>query len=109
MLTGTFFGFNLYGNDIPFFNKMRDLFFLDNQWMFNLSLILGAVQIIFGMVLKAANQTIQFGFKYALFYCRMDYSIGQYGIGVPFGRCDADGRNSSFGNTGYCRSAYLPV
>ena len=46
MLTGTFFGFNLYGNDIPFFNKMRDLFFLDNQWMFNLSLILGAVQII---------------------------------------------------------------
>ena len=42
-----FFGFNLYGNDIPFFNKMRDLF-LDNQWMFNLSLILGAVQIIFG-------------------------------------------------------------
>ena len=66
MLTGTFFGFNLYGNDIPFFNKMRDLFFLDNQWMFNLSLILGAVQIIFGMILKAANQTIQFGFKYAL-------------------------------------------
>lgn len=45
---------------------MRDLFFLDNQWMFNLSLILGAVQIIFGMILKAANQTIQFGLKYAL-------------------------------------------
>lgn len=66
MLTGTFFGFNLYGNDIPFFNKMRDLFFLDNQWMFNLSLILGAVQIIFGMILKAANQSIQFGLKYAL-------------------------------------------
>lgn len=66
MLTGTFFGFNLYGNDIPFFNKMRDLLFLDNQWMFNLSLILGAVQIIFGMILKATNQTIQFGFKYAL-------------------------------------------
>lgn len=61
-----FFGFNLYGNDIPFFNKMRDLFFLDNQWMFNLSLILGAVQIIFGMILKAANQIIQFGLKYAL-------------------------------------------
>ena len=34
--------------------------------MFNLSLILGAVQIIFGMILKAANQTIQFGLKYAL-------------------------------------------
>lgn len=66
MLTGTFFGFNLYGNDIPFFNKMRDILFLDNQWMFNLSLILGAVQIIFGMILKAVNQTIQFGFKYSV-------------------------------------------
>lgn len=66
MLTGTFFGFNLYGNDIPFFQKMRDLLFLDNQWMFNLSLILGGIQIIFGMVLKAVNQKIQFGFKYAI-------------------------------------------
>ena len=66
MLTGTFFGFNLYGTDIPFFMKMRDLFYLDNQWMFNLSLILGAIQIIFGMFLKAANSYVQFGFKYAL-------------------------------------------
>jgi len=66
LLTGTFFGFNIYGNDIPFFNKMRDLLYLDNQWMFNLSLILGAVQIVFGMMLKVANQTIQFGFKYAI-------------------------------------------
>lgn len=66
MLTGTFFGFSLYGLDIPFFKKMRDIFFLDNQWMFNLSLILGAVQIVFGMILKATNQAIQFGIKYAL-------------------------------------------
>ena len=29
-------------------------------------MILGAIQIIFGMVLKAVNQTIQFGFKYAI-------------------------------------------
>lgn len=66
LLTGTFFGFNLYGTDIPFFQKMRDLLFLDNQWMFNLALILGAIQIIFGMMLKATNQAIQFGFKYAI-------------------------------------------
>ena len=39
---------------------------LDNQQMFNLSLILGAIQIIFGMTLKAVNQAIQFGFKYAI-------------------------------------------
>ena len=34
--------------------------------MFNLSLMLGGVQIIFGMMLKAVNQTIQLGFKYAV-------------------------------------------
>ena len=34
--------------------------------MFNLSLILGGVQIIFGMMLKAANQIIQLGVKYAV-------------------------------------------
>lgn len=66
LLTGTFFGFNIYGNNIPFFQKMRDILFLDNQWMFNFSLILGAIQIIFGMFLKAYNKYIQFGFKYSL-------------------------------------------
>ena len=39
---------------------------MDNNDMFQLSLILGAIQILFGMVLKAVNQTIQFGFKYAV-------------------------------------------
>lgn len=66
LLTGTCFGFNLYEIDIPFFQKMKDTISLDNQQMFNLSLILGGVQIIFGMILKAVNQTIQFGVKYAI-------------------------------------------
>ena len=39
---------------------------MDNNDMFQLSLILGAIQILFGMVLKAVNQSIQFGFKYAV-------------------------------------------
>lgn len=34
--------------------------------MFQLSLILGVIQILFGMILKAVNQAIQFGFKYAV-------------------------------------------
>lgn len=34
--------------------------------MFQLSLILGAIQILFGMVLKAVNMSIQLGFKYAV-------------------------------------------
>lgn len=65
-LTGTFFGFNVYEIQIPFIQTMKNTICLDNKQMFNLSLILGAIQILFGMCLKAYNKTIQFGFKYAV-------------------------------------------
>lgn len=66
LLTGTCFGFNLYDIQLPFLQKMKETIALDNQQMFNLSLILGGIQIIFGMMLKAVNQAIQLGFKYAV-------------------------------------------
>ena len=65
-LTGTAFGFNLYELDVPFLQKMKDLLLQDNQTMFYLSLVIGCVQILFGMLLKAVNLTIQLGFKYAV-------------------------------------------
>lgn len=66
LLTGTFFGANIYELPWPFIQRMKAAIYLDNNDMFQLSLILGAIQILFGMVLKAVNQTIQFGFKYAV-------------------------------------------
>ena len=66
MLTGTFFGVSLYDLPWPFLQQMKEYLYLDNNQMFELSLMLGAVQILFGMMLKAVNQTIQFGFKYAV-------------------------------------------
>lgn len=66
LLTGSFFGFDVYSIDNVFINKLRSLAFLDNNQMFSLSLILGVIQVLFGMVMKVANQTIQFGFRYAL-------------------------------------------
>lgn len=66
LLTGTFFGANIYDLHWPFIKKMEAALRFDNNQMFELSLILGAVQILFGMILKAVNQTIQFGFKYAI-------------------------------------------
>ena len=66
LLTGTAFGFNLYDLDIPFLQKMKGIFYQDNSTMFTLSLIIGVVQILFGMILKVVNKTIQFGFMYAL-------------------------------------------
>ncbi|MCI1647108.1 MAG: V-type ATP synthase subunit I [Bacteroides sp.] len=66
LLTGTFFGANIYGIDVPFLQNMKGRIFMDNNEMFRLSLILGVIQVLFGMALKAVNQTIQFGFKYAI-------------------------------------------
>lgn len=65
-LSGSFFGFSLYDLDIPFVQKMKSLLYTDNSTMFTVSLCIGVVQILFGMVLKAINLSIQCGFKYAL-------------------------------------------
>jgi V/A-type H+-transporting ATPase subunit I len=66
LLSGAFFGFNLYDLNVPLFDRIGNVVRLDNSQMFNLSLILGFIQIIFGMCLKAYNQTIQLGFRYSL-------------------------------------------
>ena len=66
LLTGTFFGANIYNWNIPFLQNMKDMVFQDNNAMFQLSLIMGVIQIIFGMILKSVNQAIQFGLKYAI-------------------------------------------
>lgn len=67
-LSGTFFGINLIQSEFSVTDKFRNLF-LDPNKMFQLSLVLGGLQIIFGLFLKAANQAKQFGFRYALSTC----------------------------------------
>ena len=66
LLSGSFFGFSLYDIDIPFIQSMKNLFQTDNSTMFTLSLVIGVVQILFGMGLNVVNITIQCGFKSAL-------------------------------------------
>ena len=99
LLTGTCFGFNLYDIQVPFFQTLKETISLDNQQMFNLSLILGGVQIILGMILKAVNQTIQFGVKYAI------ATIGW----ICNSRTDGNGRNSTSDIIGYRRLDGLSV
>ncbi len=65
-LTGGFFGVQIYELDWPLAQKLGDKVFFDNNMMFNLSLILGVVQVIFGMILKVFNRIIQFGFVYGI-------------------------------------------
>lgn len=66
LLTGGFFGFSIYELDWPIAQKIKNMVSLDNNQMFQLSLVLGVIQILFGMILKIVNQIIQFGFKYAI-------------------------------------------
>ncbi|MDD2328286.1 MAG: V-type ATPase 116kDa subunit family protein [bacterium] len=66
LLTGGFFGFSIYETQIPFFQQMKEQVYFDNQQMFVLSLILGVIQILFGMFLKIFNRIRQFGFMHAL-------------------------------------------
>lgn len=65
IITGTFFGINLIETDIKILENYRELF-LNPDNMFNLALILGAAQIVFGMCIKAANQIKQYGFTHSL-------------------------------------------
>jgi len=66
LLSGAFFGFNLYDLNVPLFDRIGNAIHLDNSQMFNLSLILGFIQIMFGMCLKTYNRIIQLGFAYSL-------------------------------------------
>lgn len=65
-LSGAFFGFNLYTLNVPVLDKIAAVVSLDNSQMFNLSLILGFIQIVFAMCLHIWNKIIQFGFRYSL-------------------------------------------
>lgn len=69
ILTGTFFGMNLIEltdqGKISWLVNVRQ-YMLDSSKMFYFALILGAIQIVYGMFVKAANQSRQYGFKYAL-------------------------------------------
>lgn len=64
-ISGTFFGINLIEVNFSITEEFRHLFFDPNK-MFNLALILGGIQIVFGLFIRAANQTKQFGFAYSL-------------------------------------------
>lgn len=70
LISGTAFGINLYETGLPGYSQLQEMFKANNtdinSILFSLALVLGGIQILFGMGVKAANETVQFGFKYAL-------------------------------------------
>ncbi|MDF1548386.1 MAG: V-type ATPase 116kDa subunit family protein [Bacteroidales bacterium] len=65
IISGTFFGINLIEADIKYLTNYKTLF-LNPDNMFNLAIVLGALQIVFGITIKAINQIKQYGFKHSL-------------------------------------------
>ncbi len=64
-ISGTLFGINLIDAEIPLIANYKSLF-LNPDKMFNLALLLGGLQIIYGLFIKAINQIKQYGFSYSL-------------------------------------------
>ncbi|MBK9013400.1 MAG: V-type ATP synthase subunit I [Saprospiraceae bacterium] len=64
-LTGTFFGVNLLEDQFAWLGSVRN-FMINSEQAFNFALMLGMIQILFGLGIQAANQAKQFGAKYAL-------------------------------------------
>ncbi len=60
IVSGTFLGIQLLEVQVPWVVRLRSIM-LDSQQLFNLALIIGGVQIIFGMFLKVANLWRQYG------------------------------------------------
>jgi V/A-type H+/Na+-transporting ATPase subunit I len=56
ILTGTFFGINLIEAEIGWLEQFKK-FMISTDQLFNLAIIFGVIQILFGMVLKVVNIT----------------------------------------------------
>ncbi len=81
-LTGTFFGVRLGDLNVPFLQRMKE-YMLDTDQLFNLALILGAVQILFGMFIKVFNITRVEGFMYSL--STIGWLVLLLGLGAVYG------------------------
>lgn len=70
VISGGFFGINLYETNLPGYRQLQAFYLANdtdmNNILFAMALVLGAIQILFGMGVKAANETVQFGIKYAM-------------------------------------------
>lgn len=65
LITGTFFGFSLIDADIAWLEKFK-VFMLDSNKLFYASLIIGVVQILFGMIIQAVGKVIRYGWAASL-------------------------------------------
>lgn len=70
VISGVFFGIPLFETNLPVYRDLAARFEQEgtdiNMLLFNLSLVLGGIQIIFGLILKLINEIRQMGWKFAV-------------------------------------------
>ncbi len=70
VISGVFFGIPLFDTNLPVYRDLAVRFEQEgtdiNMLLFNLSLVLGGIQIIFGLILKLINEIRQMGWKFAV-------------------------------------------
>lgn len=81
-ITGTFFGINLIKAEITWLENVK-AYMIDEKQLFNLAIILGVIQIIFGMVLKVVNISRVRGFWYSL--STIGWLVLLVGLGSVYG------------------------
>lgn len=81
-ISGTLFGIELLKVDWPWIQKFKAIM-LNSDQLFKMSLIIGVVQILFGMTIKAVGTTMRFGFKNAL--SNWGWLLAIVGCGGAFG------------------------
>ncbi len=65
VLTGTVFGINLLEADYAWLGNARN-FMIDSKQAFNLALLLGLIQTLFGLALQSVNRARQYSVTYGL-------------------------------------------
>ena len=87
ILTGTFFGINLLESEIAWLERYK-AYMINTDQLFNLAIIFGVIQILFGMVLKVINISRVRGFWYSL--SSIGWLVLLIGLGVVYGLKSAD-------------------
>ncbi|MDR1667658.1 MAG: hypothetical protein LBS03_08230 [Bacteroidales bacterium] len=64
-ISGTFFGIPLVDVQWQWFSSFKKIM-LNSDQLFNLSLVIGGVQIVFGMIVKAVGQALRYGWRHSL-------------------------------------------
>jgi V/A-type H+-transporting ATPase subunit I len=98
MITGTFFGIELVNVEIPFIQKFKNLF-LDQNQLFALALIVGGIQIVFGMFVKAANEIRLWGWMHSI--TTFSWLLLILGTLVFYGLSMVEGLNVEFMGIGH--------